>query len=96
MFICCNALKETVEDLRVYISYDDRYREYYIETTDPVVIYVIKYCPWCSKKLPENLTDEWFKALETEYGLDDPDSKEQQNLVPNEFKTDEWWKKRGY
>lgn len=93
--ICCDAMQNALEDPRIHINYDPSYREYYIETKDHVVIYVIDYCPWCAKKLPKNLTDEWFEILEKEYGVDDPDSKEQQKLVPEEFKTDEWWQKRG-
>ena len=92
---CCNSMQNALEDPRIYIGYEPAYREYYIETKESVVIYVISYCPWCAKKLPENLTNEWFAILEKEYGLDDPDSKEQQKLVPEEFKTDKWWKKRG-
>jgi len=56
----------------------------------------IIYCPWCNEKLPESLRNKWFDVLEKEYGLDDPDSKEQEKLIPEEFKTDAWWKNRGY
>ena len=54
----------------------------------------IIYCSWCNKKLPESLRDEWFEILEKEYNLDDPHREEQEKLIPEEFKTDEWWKKR--
>ncbi|HSC25213.1 MAG TPA: hypothetical protein VLB80_03300 [Candidatus Babeliales bacterium] len=60
-----------------------------------MIIYEINYCPWCAKPLPKDLRDEWLEVLKEEYDLDDPDSKEQKKLVPEEFKTDEWWKKRG-
>ncbi len=36
-----------------------------------------------------SLRDNWFDALE-ELGFDDPDNQK----IPEEFKTDEWWKKR--
>lgn len=55
----------------------------------------IDCCPWCSKKLPESLRDKWFEFLEKEYSLDDPHREEQEKLIPEEFKTDEWWKERG-
>ena len=56
---------------------------------------LINYCPFCGKKLPKWLDPEdWILK---EYGEDylrytsDPKRKE----PPAEFKTDEWWKKRG-
>jgi hypothetical protein len=58
-------------------------------------IQVLDYCPWCGNKLPGYLRNEWFETLAKEYNLDDPDSKEQAKLIPEEFHTDEWWKKRG-
>jgi hypothetical protein len=55
----------------------------------------IYYCPFGEFKLPKNLRDEWFEILEKEYDLDDLRSTEQSILIPEEFKSDEWWKKRG-
>ena len=52
------------------------------------------YCPWCSEKLPKSVRSKWFDILNEEYNIDDPDSEEQEKLIPAEFKTDEWWKKR--
>lgn len=49
----------------------------------------INYCPWCGKKLPKNLKDQWFSLLD-ELGLEPGDEK-----IPEEFTSDEWWKKRG-
>ena len=58
--------------------------------------YRVDFCPFCGTKLPKDLTEEWFDILEKEYGLDDPYYyPEQKKLIPEEFKTDEWWKKRG-
>ncbi len=88
-------MQQALDDIRVCFGYVPKYKEYYINTKNPTVIYIISHCPWCGKKLPSNLTDKWFEILEKEYNLDDPDGKEQAHLVPNEFKTDEWWKKRG-
>ena len=96
MIYCCESMKYTIEDPRICIKYDQRYKEFYVETKESVVIYVINYCPWCATKLPKSLNNKWFEILEEECSLDDPDSKEQSKLIPEEFKTDEWWKKRGY
>lgn len=100
---CCKWMDLFLKDPRVAIVYWPCFRVYAIPFLQKgkCISYVTKgsaldHCPWCAKKLPKNLTDEWFATLEKEYNLNDPDSKEQQRLVPKEFKTDEWWKKRGY
>lgn len=54
----------------------------------------ILYCPWCGTKLPQNLGGVWSKTLKDEFNITDPHVDES-HLVPEEFKTDEWWKKRG-
>jgi len=51
------------------------------------------FCPWCGSQLPEGLGDEWAKILKEEYKLDNPFK--EWDRVPPEFKTDEWWKRRG-
>ncbi len=63
----------------------------------------ILYCPWCGKKLPKSLDKEWSKVLKKEFNITDPILHEYEDgstaggkePVPPEFKTDEWWKKRG-
>ena len=54
----------------------------------------LEYCPWCGSKLPEDLTYKIEEVLEKEYGITDPWDTEE-DKVPAEFHTDEWWKKRG-
>jgi hypothetical protein len=54
---------------------------------------VIEYCPFCGKKLPKLLYDEYWETLAKEHGEEyyvNCDKK-----PPKEFRTDEWWKKRG-
>ena len=99
---CCDLMDLFIKDLRVSIMYSPVYREYYILMLEGgkkrgkmQAVQGIDYCPWCSKKLPKSLRDKWFEILEKQYNLDDPDRKEQEKLIPQEFKTDEWWKKRG-
>jgi hypothetical protein len=99
---CCKLMDLFLKDIRIPIRYSPSYHEYYIlmlengeQRGQMLAVQGIDYCPWCAKKLPESLRDKWFETLEKEYGLDDPDSKEQQKLIPKEFETDEWWKKRG-
>lgn len=51
----------------------------------------IYYCPWCGKKLPPSLSDQWYEEI-TKLGIKEPDDTPE--LIPEEFKTEEWWKKR--
>lgn len=93
---CCDLISDSINDQRIQIGYEPTFREYFIPLLYKEKITAIQclyYCPWCGKKLPKDLRDEWFNILETEYHLDDPRSKEQEKLVPEAFKTDEWWKK---
>lgn len=99
---CCELMDLFLTDIRIPIRYCPAYREYYVLMLENgekrgklFAVQGIDYCPWCATKLPKSLRDEWFKILEKEYGLDDPDDKKQSKLIPEEFKTDEWWKKRG-
>ena len=50
---------------------------------------VITYCPYCGKKLPVDLYEKRLEIIEKEF----PEFSE--NEIPEEFKTDEWWRKRG-
>jgi hypothetical protein len=53
------------------------------------------YCPYCGAELPRNLYegDEYCDALEEAVGKEYCDIKEEG--IPEEFKSDEWWRKRG-
>ena len=93
---CCPIMQDAFDDQRVYIGYVPKYREYFINMrNEPIIAYLITYCPWCSKKLPKSLRKKWFNTLKSEHNLDDPWGKEQEKLIPKEFNSDEWWKKRG-
>jgi hypothetical protein len=99
-FYCCNTFWDYVEDGR--IKYDPIFREYlfYINNEllegpgvfgqSPCI-----YCPYCGTKIPSSLCvgDEYYDALEEAVGKEFCDIKEEE--IPEEFKSDEWWKKRG-
>ena len=57
----------------------------------------IKYCPYCGKKLPKDLQHEWSQVIDEKFGKDFLKSAycKERKLLPKEFQTDEWWKKRG-
>jgi len=54
---------------------------------------VIRYCPWCGTKLPDDLRDRWCEALRTA-GVDDPLHEDAEKL-PREFMTSAWYETRG-
>ncbi|MCP5468829.1 MAG: hypothetical protein H7A32_06130 [Deltaproteobacteria bacterium] len=90
---CCAQMGKLLEDPRVKIKYNAKYREYSIPgSEDEVVRQLLDFCPWCGKKLPQSLRENWFDELE-KLGITDPNN--QPNEIPPEFKTDEWWKQRG-
>lgn len=98
---CCEILNDALSNPDAFLSYSPRYREYFIPVLSDYeagneisALQGISYCPWCNTKLPESTRDLWFDILEKEYQLDDPWDEDQENLIPKEFKTDEWWIKR--
>lgn len=54
---------------------------------------MLNFCPFCGTKLPDNLYNKYPDELEKAVGKDFCDITEDE--IPEEFKTDEWWKKRG-
>lgn len=90
---CCKMMRFILNEKRAYLYYDEVFRWYGLKLYKSRARQGIFYCPWCGKKLPTSLNDIWFDTLENEYNLEDPyDNKRK---IPKEFKSDEWWKKRG-
>ncbi len=95
---CCEMMDMFLADPRIPLFYSSLYREYDIALLYKGKITALQglfYCPWCRTKLPKSVREEWFEILAKEYHLDDPYCDEQEKLIPKEFKSDEWWKKRG-
>jgi len=99
---CCEEmykilLGENDGECELHFGYDPKIREYYIDVKAEYggAVQLIKYCPWCGEKLPKSLREEHFDILEREFGIDYGDLKTR-SKIPNEFKSDEWWKKRNY
>jgi len=90
---CCEEMARHVEGGEVSISYNDRHRAYGILTTweynRSLAKQQITYCPWCGARLPHGLSDKWFDLLD-DLGLDPEDPR-----VPEEMRSDAWWRKRG-
>jgi len=83
------------------IWYDPQHRSYglmnYTGDWDDVHPSWMEYCPFCGKKLPKELDDDDMDPyLMKEYGWTEDDCwGYPRRELPDEFKTDEWWKKRG-
>ncbi len=76
------------------VEYNPRMRRYDLKLNGASAIEYLFYCPWCGKKLPKFLNDEWDEIIGGDLGLLHPFF-EDKDKVPKEFWTDEWWKKRG-
>ena len=92
---CCQEMKVFTDDPRVQIIYSPRVRKYYIPLKFQSAVQGIRYCPWCGKKLPAGLSEKFDEVLEKEYNIDCYIDAEESGTLPEEFNTDEWWKKRG-
>ncbi len=92
---CCKLMNQFLDDPKVPLQYYPIAREYGMILNQSPAVQLIFYCPWCGCKLPESVREFFFEILEKEYNVDPEwDIKNDPN-VPDEFKSDEWWKKRG-
>jgi hypothetical protein len=89
---CCKELDQHANDLRIPLNYSSRFREYYLNfCSNSKIVQLITFCPWCGSELPKSLRNEYFDILESECDLENCLDVE---AVPEEFKTDEWWRAR--
>ncbi len=88
---CCGSMYKSIKEK--VIEYEMIDRTYCIPFRTNSIM-VLSFCPWCGYKLKPSLHREFYEILEKEYGISIPDITNFSNL-PEEFKTDEWWKKRG-
>ena len=90
MKFCCQMMQDNIRDKQIPLIYQRKYRQFGIEVMDGGTSYIlIKYCPFCGKKLPSQLRDKWFKELE-KLGIADP----LVSKIPNKFNSDLWWKNK--
>jgi hypothetical protein len=98
---CCEELEVLVEDPECYVKYIPYQREYvfyipqyYITDGRLHMYFPISYCSWCGMQLPKNLSSEWYALVKEKFGLTDFAEIEVMKLLPEEFRTNQWWKKR--
>jgi len=101
MKFCCDTMQRYVDEGNLH--YDPIIREvtFYIKSNDKTGFQPEYYrspcffCPYCGTKMPKSLLEDdiYYDELEKAVGKEFCDIKEEE--IPEEFKTDEWWKKRG-
>jgi len=93
-----NLLGEDDGKCELHFGYDPKFREYFIDVRVEYggsAIQLINNCPWCGSKLPKELREEFFNTLEKEYNMETDIGEYKKRIdIPQEFKSDEWWKKR--
>lgn len=90
---CCEEMEFFLSEGKVPIRYFSQFREYSIQLSGREVFQDIYFCPWCGKKLPTSLREEWFEHVEKLIGeFESTDD----SRIPEEFRTCEWWQNRGY
>ena len=96
MYCCQEWIDGCVNEDAVPISYHADIRQYYL-ICDSRVSWVqkINHCLYCNHKFPEDLYAQYSELLEKEHGLDEVTAWRYPERVPEEFKSEEWWKKRG-
>lgn len=97
---CCERLQAWIKCKDCPLRYYPEFRaysmtvpQYLLRKNEIWVGFPVSFCPACGTKFPPDLSEERMKILKNEYGI--KDTYFQKKLIPKEFKTDEWWKKRG-
>jgi hypothetical protein len=92
---CCPLMKIFLENPKTLLQYYPIVREYAFTISNSPAVQLLSYCPWCGTKLPESLEDTYYEILEKEYGIFRGVDIKHDRRIPQEFKSNEWWKKRG-
>ena len=92
---CCMGMHDDLLDKQV--EFDRTFKCYYIHLHGDRW-QTMGYCMYCGAELPDlrsskDGSDPYRDALEEAVGKEYCDITEDE--IPKEFKTDEWWKKRG-
>ncbi len=102
---CCDEIYNSLlgegdGNCELCFGYDPVLRGYFIDVRTEYggAVKLIKHCPWCGKKFPRRLLDEFIEELKKKLNIKDDDigfgELKLREDIPPEFKSDEWWKKR--
>ena len=79
-------MAQTAHDPDMPIDFSPQFREYGIRILDGGTSYqAMSFCPWCGKRLPASLRDQWFEELE-KLGLDPAE-----DAIPPEYSDERWY-----
>lgn len=94
---CCQHFQGCVLDkLDIAVAYNPQYRlNYWVTSKGDTSIRWLTYCPSCGKQWPRELTSEFFEELEKVVGHEIVYIEYDWSTLPEEFKSEEWWRKRG-
>ena len=103
---CCELMQEYLDERKVGIYYDPIIRGYFICLRGlKNSKHVIYNCPWCGFKLPKTLFKKYLEILENDFNIIqcpytgkyyEIGKEGIEKSLPEEFKSDEWWKNRGF
>ncbi len=89
---CCDMMERNVlgeNDRKSLVHYSKRFDEYTLPDSDTTGI-LLRFCPWCGKKLPASKRQRWFEELDA---LGIAFSLFETEQVPPEYLSDAWWNK---
>jgi hypothetical protein len=104
---CCNQLRNNVtleknRKKRQVVMYEPDVRRFSVSVINEGDSFLspIMFCPYCGQRflpfLEEKFSETIRRELGEEYLRQDDDSYDEFiSRLPQEFQTDEWWKKRG-
>ncbi len=91
---CCETFAALLKSQKVKVFYSAEMRYYTLATVSYSGYQRLYYCFCCGKKFPKDLWAKWHSILKKEYKVKDPWEAAYEGKIPQEFMTDEWWKKR--
>lgn len=101
---CCQEMLRSIDDTYCPVVYKANIRDYqlslpmiYLKKNDWPINFRIDFCIFCGSQMPKNLTEQWwnlvYKKMGEEISLAD---EEKLKKIPEDLRTDAWWKKRNY
>ena len=84
---CCADMQMMIDEEKS-IVFIPEFREYGVPIRDGGSSFLqMEYCPWCGKKLPGSLREEFFRILERS-GITYPCPKDK---LPEAMRSEQWW-----
>lgn len=87
---CCSNMREMIDEENS-IVFIPEFREYGVPICDGGSSFLeMQFCPWCGKKLPGSLREEYFSILD-EMGINYPCPPED---LPENMRSGKWWQEK--